>query len=555
MSLSDILKRFAQGTTMHGVSRAIQARSTVTRVFWLAVLGIAACAFVYQFASLLWKFYSYQTKVTIEVSNTPVPFPSVSLCNMRHLDNMVLTEINRVFGISQEPKDWQNITDNPFVSAYMDSVSTYSDMFLDNHIDMHEFEIISSRTSMSSNIMLRTNHSLLVEAGVPFHEFVVSCKYADTNCGHVSNFTQFFDMYYYNCYTFNPHSLNAESGSELLAEGIENGLSVSLMAGSGMLLKHEDVRFIPGSWEHFSSLSGNEGVRVVIHPANSTPYPHTEGFDVPPNFSASLGVRARQNHRLPQPYGDCINRSPFGDQNIDGNTRASYRPMTCQKLCLQQAVVKKCDCKDIELPGQDLYPQTQYCADDSAVPCHCRTEITDVCVKGLKQVAKSLQCQKEVVARTQRNATAMIQCGCFPACNEVAYDVTYSLARWPGDNYEGDQAYLDMFYLHDYLSRFQNGSEKHEMYSRYFHENNRNRSLKDFARINVYISDSSVLKTLESEDYTVVQLLSDIGGQLGLWIGVSVITVVEILELIADVGRWFRHPIDAKPRHAADQTL
>ncbi len=299
-----------------------------------------------------------------------------------------------------------------------------------------------------------------------------------------------------------------------------------------------------------SALSGNEGVRVVIHPTNNTPYPHTEGFDVPPNFAASLGVRVRQNHRLPQPHGDCIERCPFDAQNADG----SYRPMTCQKLCLQQAVVKECGCKGIELPGDDLHPHTRYCADDSLIPQHCRTEITDVCLKHLKQVVRLLSCQKEVVRRTQRNTTAMLQCGCFPACSELTYDVAYSLARWPGNTHEGDQTYMDVFYGHHYAARFQNDSLKHQMYAEYFDPYNWQRSMRDFARINVYITDGGVLKTVESEDYTVVQLLSDIGGQLGLWVGVSIITIVEILELIANVGHWFRRPTNSQTRRASVQT-
>ncbi len=144
MSLSHIFQRFAQGTTMHGISRAIQARSAVTRAFWLTVLGIAAATFFYQFAHLLLKYFSYPKKVTVEVSNTPVPFPSVSLCNMRHLDNMVLDEISRVFLVNEEPEEWKNATNNPYVSAYIDSVRTYANIYYSGPIDDQVFETISS---------------------------------------------------------------------------------------------------------------------------------------------------------------------------------------------------------------------------------------------------------------------------------------------------------------------------------------------------------------------------------------------------------------------------
>ena len=52
--------------------------------------------------------------------------------------------------------------------------------------------------------------------------------------------------------------------------------------------------------------------------------------------------------------------------------------------------------------------------------------------------------------------------------------------------------------------------------------------MKDFARLNVYIADSNVIITQEMEDYTSTQLVSDIGGQLGLWVGISIITLAEV---------------------------
>ena len=42
-------------------------------------------------------------------------------------------------------------------------------------------------------------------------------------------------------------------------------------------------------------------------------------------------------------------------------------------------------------------------------------------------------------------------------------------------------------------------------------------------------------KTIESPLMNPAQLISDIGGQLGVWIGVSVIILIEVAELLIDV--------------------
>ena len=61
--------------------------------------------------------------------------------------------------------------------------------------------------------------------------------------------------------------------------------------------------------------------------------------------------------------------------------------------------------------------------------------------------------------------------------------------------------------------------------------------LSDFSRLNVYVEDEEVTKTIETPAMIVSQLLSEIGGQLGVWIGVSIITFAEVIELLVVVGR------------------
>ena len=69
------------------------------------------------------------------------------------------------------------------------------------------------------------------------------------------------------------------------------------------------------------------------------------------------------------------------------------------------------------------------------------------------------------------------------------------------------------------------------MYKDYVEREGKN-VMNDFVRINVYVADNEVVKTEESPQISVTQLLSNIGGQLGMWIGVSVITISEVVEVL-----------------------
>lgn len=529
MALRALMQEFAGGTTMHGIPKAIRARSISARIFWSIVCICAATMFCVQFAQLLSKFYAFPKKVTIEIVPAMVPFPAISLCNMRNLDIMVLNTLNRIFKNASDPLTWMNITSDPFLNAYMMTVAKYYPMFVRDDIDMKIFQTILTRTLIATNI----DRDLVQKAGVPFKEFIVTCRYGGMACNRTEEFTQFFDPYYYNCFTYvAPELMYADT---TLAEGLENGWSTVVLTGSGMLDKNEDLRMIPGTHERFSPMASNEGVRIVIHPPHTEPFPHTEGFDVPPGFSVSLGVKARLNLRIGPPHGNCSHTDPYGK----GKSR-DYRLISCQKKCLQREIVRECGCKEISLPNHENYTYLRYCTQDDDIPDDCRLNATEECFTRLYEVYDRFSCVRNTTARLTRNMTFAAQCKCFPPCNEVSYDVTYSLSKWPAESFDGEEAYVDIFETEGYPLRFMGpgDEQKFELYANYFDTSNRRVAMRDFARLNVYIADSNVLKTEESQDYTQSQLLSDIGGQLGLWVGISVITLAEVLELLIDLCKF-----------------
>ena len=58
-----------------------------------------------------------------------------------------------------------------------------------------------------------------------------------------------------------------------------------------------------------------------------------------------------------------------------------------------------------------------------------------------------------------------------------------------------------------------------------------------FARVNIYFDSVTILRKIQKPSYTMDQLLADIGGRMGLWVGLSVLTIVEFLTKV----RYFIH--------------
>ncbi|VDK85483.1 unnamed protein product [Cylicostephanus goldi] len=53
--------------------------------------------------------------------------------------------------------------------------------------------------------------------------------------------------------------------------------------------------------------------------------------------------------------------------------------------------------------------------------------------------------------------------------------------------------------------------------------------------LEIYYEQMSYEVLRESESYSFVNLISDIGGQMGLWLGASVLTAIEILIFLISV--------------------
>lgn len=55
---------------------------------------------------------------------------------------------------------------------------------------------------------------------------------------------------------------------------------------------------------------------------------------------------------------------------------------------------------------------------------------------------------------------------------------------------------------------------------------------QNLLRLNVYMEDLSVVEYRQLPAYGLADLFADIGGTLGLWMGISVLTIMELVELI-----------------------
>ena len=226
------------------------------------------------------------------MTSLPGPFPDISVCNLRNLNTDILNEINQMFKVDNEPFNHIDSSDNPFINEYMKLVAKFSPLWYQYQEEYpHMFQEVFSQGSFSANIAPNVSG----KASVQLNQFISSCIINGRDCDFNKEFKYFFDHYFFNCYTFQlDHQSSNYKG---MSEGVENGWSSIVFTGNGLLDVNEDVRIVPGTQHTQNPMSSSEGARIVIHPPNTKPFPLAEGFDVPPGFSASFGIKMRMNSR------------------------------------------------------------------------------------------------------------------------------------------------------------------------------------------------------------------------------------------------------------------
>ncbi|XP_073254651.1 epithelial sodium channel subunit gamma-like [Porites lutea] len=337
------------------------------------------------------------------------------------------------------------------------------------------------------------NNTMLSDMGHQFKDFVFDCNFRGNDCRNFSKYWyHFWDFRYGNCYIFN--------------SGINQTIHKTQTTGPFGGLK---LNLFIESHEYVSQLSHAEGARIVIHDQAAIPFPDDEGMNVLPGISTSVGIRTEKIQRAdPFNNGSCRKISEVespGDYSLIIFFKFFFC-QACMKSCLSTLQIRKCGCAD----AHSAYDET--IAPICDIIQNRKIGLTVINVL----IIFSETCLNDLVERFM-NGALDCQSECPVLCSEVVFKPTTSMARWPSQGYKqrlfnllkkrGNDAYAD---------QLSDGADFLE---------------EDFLQVRVFFERLNFQEVREQLSYKDVNLLADIGGQLGLWIGVSVLTCCEFLEL------------------------
>ncbi len=277
----------------------------------------------------------------------------------------------------------------------------------------------------------------------------------------------------------------------------------------------------------------------MVHEQNTLPALFDKGIDILPGMSTSVALSSTLIKRLPHPYTDCI-----ADEWIP-NTDFKMVPTACRKQCLSDVIKSECGCIPAEVVPYH-FPNDHYCITFNASD-EMQVFEQRACEKRIRQKKADQKVMDKVKSCDQ---------SCKWRCEEVEYDMQITTSLYPTKEV---MAWFYTLYIYNNPNRNKLLAWEHFLDDRrpikglnktpedflYQTQGRRGATVitdsvekwisESFARVNIYFGDVTTLLKEQAPSYKWNDLLADVGGTLGLWVGVSVITIFEFMTLISQL--------------------
>ncbi|XP_017274913.1 acid-sensing ion channel 2 isoform X2 [Kryptolebias marmoratus] len=253
-------------------------------------------------------------------------------------------------------------------------------------------------------------------------------------------------------------------------------LRTTMKGGTGngleIMLDIQQDEYLP-VWGDTDDTAFEAGVRVQIHSQAEPPFVHELGFGVAPGFQTFVATQEQRLTYLPPPWGECESRA------LESGFFQVYSVTACRIDCETRYIVENCNCRMVHMPGDASY---------------CTPE-------------QYKDCAEPALAKL--SAVESSSCMCRTPCNMTRYNKELSMVKIPSKTSAR------------YLQKKFNKSEK------YITDN--------ILVLDVFFEALNYETIEQKKAYEVAGLLGDIGGQMGLFIGASILTILELFDYAYEV--------------------
>lgn len=386
-------------------------------------------------------------------------------------------------------------TKSPNFKPYLESFKKefYNEDFL-NGLGGTVFEarVLVDRLLKSYIEELNISISEKIKLSYTLDDMLISCSYLNQPCD-LKNFRIFRTNKYGNCYMFNSGKDDNDNNIDLL---------VTSTAGKSNSLRLELFTGVPS--DDFDFMISN-GFVVFVHNSTTLPFIDSENALLSPGYETNLILKQTDVIRLGTPFSSCIEDTYSLDSYNSDYYRKTimingkYNQKYCLLVCYQYYLLNKCGCYDPDSVGFDDYSS-----------CNIY----------------NMHCAIEAFIEFYNNQSNKCFDYCPQECDSIIFETLSSQASYPSP------------YYGNLLLRKES-------------KNNSTRNLTSISGIrsyclmvNLFYPDISYTKIEQTRAQTAEQLLSNIGGFLGLFVGASVLSIAEIIDILyLLINYWIFGPI------------
>jgi hypothetical protein len=326
--------------------------------------------------------------------------------------------------------------------------------------------------------------SLKKKLGHNLDDILVECWFNAKQCD-LNDFVWSFDAKYGNCYAF-------YANNRSIMPGFEFGLQLTIYVNIyERLLNLTTLKSPP------PPILG-----AVFRIENSSYLSYTAPNDIliSPGFQTNIVVKREFNSILPKPYSDCEydSNSPKYRHGMDLynlilNSKYQYTQSFCFMQCLQRVIIGKYNCSL-------KFWVSLFNASTCSMDIQIALVYTDTTTLNEEFFEKNCLSQ------------------CPLECDQASLKTSITFNQLNG---------------YAYVEKIRNNSNlSMDFVNRPINANSARESI---AYVNVFYSSLSYASTTETSKINFVSLLASMGGNLGLFLGVSVFSLCEIVEVVVEI--------------------
>ena len=314
---------------------------------------------------------------------------------------------------------------------------------------------------------------------------ILYCFFSDESCG-ADDFQWEWDAYFGNCFVFN-------SGFNSSGQKVE--LRKSQMEGSVFGLQ---IEFYVNFYEDlmlYNSITDNFGLVIRIdNVSQKVDYSH-DGIFVSPGLQTYLALDRQFKTSLPKPYSNCDDLSDGNFKSdlydlISSQSKYNYTQTFCLQQCFQELLYTECKCSDSNFAS---LRNMSYCMSPDEIKCSRAVWVDTYLSNNYVNRVCTPQCPFE--------------------CESVQITNTLSLNEL-NPNIYGKLLNRNPNLSSDFINRS---------------INDENVILKSIVKLNIFYNSLSYTSSIESPQMDIISLVASIGGNLGLFMGVCLFSLAEII--------------------------